>query len=176
MTYSAVNYAGALAALLPTGKAWEWGSGGFGDSLLLATAQELARVGASAADVLDDAIALHRPSLSGHTLVDYQAVAYAATYAKDRKPLAAGFRVGDRAWSSICGAGASLPHVAVVGVVCPMVVGFAVGSSSWSMAARYYLTVYFDHSIIDSARLLAALRDYKQAHVYLFVQDVPAMD
>ena len=165
MGYSVRQYANAMHALLPQGLAWQWPVGGFGDGLVLATARELARIGADAELVLLDAINLHRPGRIGFLLSDYQAVADAATRHIQRQPLAAGFGAGDNAWSS-APIFPLLAQVVVEPSPSPLAAGFGAGALAWSPASRYYLRVSFDRS----------LSDFKQAHVYLFVIDTPILE
>jgi len=177
MLHSARDYADALQALLPTGTAWEWEPDSFGDTLVLVTAQELARVDAAAADVLAMGIALHRPGRLSYLLADYQLVADAATQIIPRKPAAIGCAVGYRLWSQDTPVSVSPnPVVVVDDYQRPTSIGGHVGDSVWSSRCRYYLRVRFDRSLIDSAVLLAALRDFKQAHVFLFVVDTPILE
>jgi hypothetical protein len=169
------QYADGLKALLPTGAAWDWTVGGFGDGLILATAQELARVEVATQLVLDAATALHKPAKGVVTLADYQRVADAATVIIPRKPAAIGHTIGYRLWSNnapVSGSPDPSPKVICSHLLQPLAIGRSIGDVLWSGDSRYYLRVQFDHSVIDSAIVLSALMTFKQAHVYLYVEDV----
>jgi len=174
ITHDARQYADSLQALLPLGKAWEWEQGSFGDNLILSTAQELARVDNATQDVLDAAIELHRPKNTTYTLADYQAVADSATQVIPRKPCTIGSDVGYRLWSHNAPVSVSpAPKVTLSHLIQPAAIGQTVGYPLWSKYSRYYLRVSFDISIINKEALYAALRAFKQAHVFLYIDDKP---
>jgi hypothetical protein len=173
LTHDARQYSESLKSLLPLGAVWEWSEGSFGDALVLATAQELARVDAVTQVVLDDAIELHRPGQSRFTLADYQAVADAATQIIPRKPATIGSTVGYRLWSDNAPVSVSpVPHVTLNHLIHPAAIGSRIGDKLWSASARYYLQVSFDNSLVFKESLYAALMAFKQAHVYLYINDV----
>lgn len=174
ITHDARQYAESLKALLPLGAAWEWNEGSFGDELVLATAQELARVDAATQSVLDDAIELHRPANSSFTLADYQAVTDAATQIIPRKPCTIGCTIGYRLWSHNAPVSVTPdPTITLSHLMQPTAIGNHIGDGLWSKYCRYYLRVRFDKSIINKAVLYAALMSFKQAHVFLYINDVP---
>ena len=174
MIHSARQYADALKALLPPGAAWNWPVGGAGDALVLATAQELARVDVGAQAVMDQAILLHVPGRQDYTLSGYQAVADAATHIIPRKPAAVGCTVGYRCWSNAAPVSVSpAPVVSLSDQVKPLAIGGAVGDLAWSSVSPYYLIVSFDYSVINEATVVTALLAFKQAHVFLYVVDTP---
>lgn len=176
MGHLARDYADVLKALLPVGLAWDWQRDGLGDSLVLATAQELARLDASTQVVLDAAIALHRPGHLRYLLSDYQGVADAATHIIPRKPATIGRSIGYRLWSHDAPVSVSPPPSVIVDdFLQPTAIGGHIGDAVWSGRSRFYLRVKFDKSLIDSVTLLAALRDFKQAHVFLLVVDTPVL-
>jgi hypothetical protein len=176
LTHDVRQYTDSLKALLPPGQAWEWSEGGFGDELVLATAQELARVDVATQSVLDDAIELHRPAASGFTLADYQDVADAATQITPRKPCTIGSTVGYRLWSHNAPISVTPDSsVTLSHLMQPCAIGSYIGKELWSKYCRYYLQVRFDKSIINKADLYDALMSFKQAHVYLYVVDVADM-
>lgn len=158
ITHDARQYAESLKALRPLGAAWEWELGGFGDNLTLATAQELARLDADAQLVMDEAIELHRPAKLDHTLSAYQRVADAAT-----QLTAAGNSVNPA------------PVVVVSHLIPPATIGCRIGNKLWTVSCRYYLRVQFSATLINAEVLLAALNEFKQAHIFLFVENIPAI-
>lgn len=171
--HDARQYADALKKLLPLGAAWEWEVGSFGDSLVLATAQELARVDAASQIVLDTAIELHRPASNSHTLAAYQAIADAATQIIARKPATIGRTIGYRLWSHNAPATVlPTPHVTLNHLIPPAKIGSRIGDKLWSVSARYYLQVSFDNSLVFKEPLYTTLMTFKQAHVYLYIDDV----
>jgi hypothetical protein len=173
-THTTRQYTDALHALLPLGAAWEWQPGGFGDGVLTATALELTRLEPGIQSVIDEALELHRPSSISYTLPHYQQVADANTRIIPRKYLSPGCRVGYRCWSSNAPSFirwsllSRLSHL-----IQPLAVGAHVGDLAWSHTSRYYLMVELDRSLIDTPYLIAALTEFKQAHVYLYIHDVP---
>ena len=174
--HDARQYANGLKALLPTGAAWDWSVGSFGDDLVLATAQELVRVDEGAQQVLDEAIELHRPAQSTITLADYQRIADNATQTIPRKPLSIGHRMGYRVWSNHAPVSTPTPSVSVLShLIRPATIGSRIGALLRPMECRYFLRVDFDRSVIDHDVLLNALMLAKQAHVYLYVKDVADM-
>lgn len=175
LAHDARQYADGLKALLPVGAVWDWAIDSFGDGLVLGTAQELARIDAATQLVLDEAIALHKPAQGVVTLADYQRVADAATVIIPRKPAAIGHAIGYRLWSNnapIAGSPDPNPKVVCSHLLQPFAIGCHIGDVLRAADARYYLRVQFDHSVIDSAIVLGALMAFKQAHVYLYVEDV----
>lgn len=175
LAHDARQYADALKALLPMGAAWDWAVDSFGDGLVFATAQELARIDAATQLVLDEAIVLHQPAQGVVTLADYQRVADAATVIIPRKPAAIGHAIGYRLWSQnapVSGSPDPNPKVVCSHLLQPAAIGRHIGDALWSLDCRYYLRVQFDHSVIDSAVVLGALMAFKQAHVFLYVEDV----
>lgn len=174
--HNARQYANGLKGLLPTGEAWNWAEGGFGDNLLLATAQELVRVDDGAQQVLDEAIALHKPAQGAVTLADYQRIANDATQIISRKPLAIGHCMGYRLWNSQSPISTPTPSVAVLShLIRPATIGSRMGVLLRPMECRYFLRVEFDRSVIDHDVLLNALMLAKQAHIYLYVKDIADM-
>jgi hypothetical protein len=163
--------------LLPVGAAWEWSVGGFGDNLLLATAEELARVDEATQSALDAAIELHRPAKSSYTLADYQRISDEATHIIPRKPTTIGSHIGYRLWSHTAPTSISYnASVLLSHLIQPLVIGSHIGYSAWSARCRYYLHIQLDKSLINTALLYSALRAFKQAHVYLYVEDVADME
>lgn len=176
--YTTRHYANALLALLPPGAAWEWPVGGVGDSVMLALAQELARVGLAPDGVLTRAVDVHRPGSSSFHISQYRAVAAAAVAGVvetlPRKPLRVGSKVGDRLWSHAVPAFA-VPLVQVDHLMQPLRVGSKVGDKAWSGRARYVLRVRYYRSVVDPATIWAALKAFKQAHMALFFEDITGM-
>lgn len=176
--HSAADYAAATAALLPPGAAWQWPAGGAGDALLQATAQELARLDQSIQPVLDRAVAVHQPAVHSWHISAYRAVAAAAVAGiaetLPRKPLAAGFLVGDRCWDHDA-PGQDFP-VDLVQVdhllTQPLAAGFRSGDRCWDSRGRYVLRVRYYRSVVDPKPLFDVLATFKQSHVYLWFEDI----
>lgn len=101
--HTASEFADAIAALMPPGEAWVWRqSAGLGWGLLSGPAKELERIDALAVAVLGLAMASHKPVSFQWRLVDYTAIAQGVmpgALVSTRKPLRAGFKVGQRTWS-----------------------------------------------------------------------------
>lgn len=171
------QFADSIKALLPPGAAWDWPEGGLGDALLLGTAQELARVEAETQGVLDAAIEMHRPKNSSWHISQYRRVANEAiagvTETMPRRPFAVGSTVGQRLWSH------AAPElifpvdlVQVDHLVGPFRVGSRVGERLWGTRSRYVLRVRYYRSVVDPRLLWEALMDFKQAHVFLWFEDI----
>ena len=174
VAYSARDYAVAMKLLLPIGLAWQWSDGGFGDGLVLSTAYELERIQQSAYAVMDEAIELHRPKAVSYHIRDYRRVANDAIVVMPRKPAAIGCTVGYRLWSQDAPTAVSAcPVLRVEHLLQPAAIGSRIGTCLWSASSRYYLRVRFDKSLISSVDLATTLLAFKQAHVYLFFEDVP---
>lgn len=175
--HSAADYAHAAKALLPTGAAWDWLPGGIGFALLQATGEELARVEASTQAVLDNAIETHRPGVANYHISAYRAkaqqalVGVAETF--PRKMAAAGCRVGQRLWSA--GAPSTTFPVALFAIdhlIGPLRCGSHVGDRCWSSRSRYVLRVRYYRSVVPPQVLWDALQAFKQAHVFLWFEDI----
>ena len=145
--HDARSYADALKALLPPGAAFDWPEGGTGDTLLLATAQELARVDAACQSVIDGAIARHTPHYSHWTLGAYQTIADAA--------IGAGRCEISHRWAQ------------------PLRVGCRIGYRCWSHGARVILRVrYGALSTTELDALSTALEAHKQAHMVFWYEAI----
>lgn len=174
--YSADLYADALQALLPPGQAWQWPAGGLGGAMLHGTAEELARVGAHGQQVLDAAIDAHRPATSSWHIDEYRRVANEAIGSLQepaRRAFTVGSKVGQRLWSRP-GAALTFPIelVQVSHLVGPMRVGSKAGQRLWGPRSRYVLLVRYYRSVVDPQSLWAALNAFKQAHVFLWFEDI----
>lgn len=175
--HSPRDYVDAIQALLPPGAAWEWPDGGLGDVMLLGTAQELARVEAGTTDVLDTAVETHRPAASHWHLDEYRRVASEAlagvAETMPRRPFAVGAHVGDRCWSGAAPTTTStVPLVQVDQLVGPLRVGAHVGDRCWGPRSRYVLRVRYYRSVVWPALLYSALAAFRQAHVFLWLEDI----
>lgn len=175
--HEARDYADALKALLPPGAAWEWPEDGAGDALLLATAQELARVDGACQGVLDNAIETHRTRAASWNIAEYRRVAREAVAGVaetlPRKTFAVGARVGDRAWSAAApDTTFAVPLVRVYHLLQPLRVGSRVGDRLWNTYSRYALRVEYYRSVVDPQLLWDALAAFKQAHVQLNFVDI----
>ncbi|MBI1175680.1 MAG: hypothetical protein GC139_10520 [Sideroxydans sp.] len=174
---TASDYADAQRALLPPGAAFDWPAGGFGDALLLGMGQELARIGSDAQVVLDNAIEQHRPINGNWNISEYRKVAEAAiagvAETMPRKTFAVGSTVGDRLWS-IAAPGLNFPVqlLQVDHLLGPLRVGSTVGDRAWGTRARYVMRVRYYRSVVDPKPLWDALAAFKQAHVYLWFEDI----
>lgn len=174
--YDAGQYAAALQALLPPGQAWQWPAGGLGDAMLQGTAQELARVGAHGQQVLDAAIEAHRPKASSWHIDEYRRVATEALgdlQEPARRAFTVGSKAGQRLWSQ-AGAALTFPIdlVQVSHLVGPMRVGSQVGKRLWGPRGRYVLLVRYYRTVVDPQVLWEALDAFRQAHVYLWFEDI----
>lgn len=162
------EFADAIKALLPPGAAWEWPEGGLGDGMLLGTAEELARIEAAAQGVLDNAIESHRPKTSSWHISAYQSAAEAAldglTETMPRRPFAIGSKVGQRLWSHAA-PDLTFPIELVR-------VEHLTGPGVWGDRWRYVLRVRYYRSVVNPAVLWEALTEFKQAHVYLYFEDI----
>jgi hypothetical protein len=172
--HTAADYGDALRTLLPPGEAWDWPAGGLGDKLLIGTGQELARVDAPVAEVLDLALVRHTLKRSSWRLVDYRAVAAASqagiVETVPRTAFVAGSPAGQRLWSK-AGAAFTVP-VQQVDVCRPFAAGSAAGTRLWGERARYVLLVGYYATVADLAALREALTAFKQASMLLFFIDV----
>jgi hypothetical protein len=166
-----------MADLLPEGDVWDWPEGGFGDGLLTGTAQELVRVEDGAQQVLDEAIEIHRPKVGSWHIDEYRRIAAEAivgvSETQPRKALAAGFKVGARCWSSA----APITYfpvdlVQIKHLVGPLRAGFRAGDRCWGSRGRYVLQVRYYRSVVDPKALWDALMAFKQAHVFLWFEDI----
>lgn len=175
------EFADAIKALLPPGAAWEWPEGGLGDSMLLGTAEELARIEAAAQEVLDNAIEAHRPKANSWHISAYQRVANEAlgglTETMPRRPFAIGSTVGQRLWSHAApGLTFPIDLVQIKHLPGPARVGNGhgshVGDRLWGSRARYVLLVRYYRSVVNPAVVWEALAAFKQAHVYLWFEDI----
>jgi len=183
------EYAKALRALLPPGKAWEWAAGGLGSAMLRGTAEEPARLESGIQGVLQNAIDTHSPKYSSWHISEYQRVAEEAIktagFAETlpRKTCAIGARIGVRLWSANApSTDFAVPLVQLFHLFSPMTVGRRVGSGSgrdpaariWSVAGRtrYVLLVRYYRSVVDPEILRVALDAFRQAHVSLWFEDI----
>jgi len=171
------QFADSIKSLLPPGSAWDWPVGGAGDALLLGTAHELARVEAGAQLVLDAAIEMHRPKHGSWHISQYRRVANDAiagvAETMPRRPFAVGSTVGQRLWSHAA-PGLMFP-VALVQIdhlIGPLRVGSRVGDRCWGTRSRYVLRVRYYRSVVDPLLLWEALMAFKQAHVFLWFEDI----
>lgn len=175
--HSSRDFADALMALLPPGAAWQWPAGGMGDSMLLAMAEEMARIDGAASLILDSAIEAHRPAATSWNITEYRRVAREAiagvSETMPRNTFSVGSRVGDRIWSQAA-PGLTFPVelVRVEHLIQPLRVGSRVGDRLYQSAGRYVMRVYYYRSVVDPKPLFEALNAFKQAHVYLHFIDV----
>ena len=175
------EYADAIKGLLPPGAAWDWPAGGVGDSLLLGTAQELARVDADTQAALDAAIEAHRPGKCNFHISEYRRVAGEAVAsvaeAMPRKAAVIGCRIGTRLWSHAAPTLTFPIDLARVDhLFGPARVGNGhgsrIGDRLWGHKSRYVLRVRYYRSVVNPKVLWDALKDFKQAHVFLWFEDI----
>jgi len=177
VNHSVAEFAAAQKALLPPGSAWDWPVGGLGHDLLLGMAAELARVEAETQAVLDNAIETHRPKVSSWHISEYRRVANEAiagvTESMPRSMFGVGSHVGDRLWS-VDGPDTTFPVdlVQVDHLIRPLRVGSVVGDRCWGHRSRYILGVRYYRSVVDPEVLWDALANFKQAHVFLWFEDI----
>ncbi|MDR2188959.1 MAG: hypothetical protein LBE62_13115 [Azonexus sp.] len=175
--HTAHDYAAALAALLPPGKAWEWPEGGLGDAMLFGTAEELARLDADGQAVLDRAIDTHRPKAASWHIDAYRRIAFeAVSIAPEilpRKPFTVGSKAGQRLWSHAApGLDFPVPLVRVDHLVGPFRAGSKAGERLWGRESRAILYVRYYKTVVDPAKLAAALSEFQQSHVFLWFEDI----
>lgn len=175
--YLAADFALAIKRLLPSGNAWDWPVDGFGYALLLASSQELARINANIQMVLDKAIETHHPKGLSWTLEDYRQVANDAltgvAEVMPRKPFAVGSHIGQRLWSQNAAfENFPISLVKIDHLVGPARIGSRVGDALWGHRSRYILRVRYYRSVVDPKVLWDALMAFKQAHVYLWFEDI----
>ncbi len=173
-THTASDYAAAQRALLPPGAAFDWPANGFGDALLKGMGAEPTRIGGDAQIVLDGAIEAHRPKYGHWHISEYRRIAQeaiAGVTEAPRKKACIGSKIGSRLWS------AALPAfpvdlLRVDHLVGPARVGCRVGDHLWSTRGRYVLRVRYYSSVVHPKLLWDALSAFKQAHVYLWFEDI----
>ncbi|MDO9233022.1 MAG: hypothetical protein Q7U15_05915 [Methylotenera sp.] len=175
--HSARDFADKMKDLLPPGNAWRWPEGGFGDDLLLGTAQELARIDSARQAVLDNAIEMHRPAQTRWHIDDYRRVANEAlnglTETMPRKPFVVGSAAGDRVWSEAAPAQIfPIDLLKVDHLVGPLRAGSRAGDYCWGERSRYILRVRYYASVVDPRPIWEALQAFKQAHVFLWFEDI----
>jgi hypothetical protein len=187
--HTPAEFTDALRALLPPGKAWEWADGGLGAEMLAATAEELARLESSVPIVLKRAIDTHRPKYSSWHIREYQRmadealVAAGVTEKMPRKMFAIGSTIGERLWSKDAPeTDFIVPLVQVFHLFAPMSVGRRVGDGSgldpaarlwsWAGRTRYVLLVRYYKGVAPLEIIRAALDAFRQAHVFLWFEDI----
>lgn len=172
--HTATDYADAQRALLPPGAAFDWPQGGFGDKLLKGMGEELARLGTGAQQVLDTAIEQHRPKYSNWHISEYRRIAQeaiAGVVEAPRKKACIGSKIGNRLWSAAVPA-FPVDLLRVDHLVGPARVGSHIGDRAWSTRGRYVLRVRYYSSVVNPKLVLDALWAFKQAHVYLWFEDI----
>lgn len=175
--HTASDYADAQRALLPPGAAFDWPVGGFGDALLKGMGAEPARIDEAAQQVLDAAIEQHRPKHGSWHISEYRRVAEEAIAGVaevfPRKPFRAGSKAGQRLWSSAAAAqNFPVPLLKVDYLPKPFQAGSRAGQPLLGSRCRYYLRVRYYQSVVNPAVLWQALSAFKQAHVFLWFEDI----
>lgn len=175
--YSARHFADAHESLRPPGAAWKWPEGGFGDSLILARSQEFARLDSAIQDVIDSAAPMHQPAQMNWHIDEYRRVANEAlnglAETMPRKAAAIGSHIGDRLWSHNAPAeNFTVPLLKIDHLLGPARIGSKIGDGLWGHRARYILRVRYYRSVVDPLPIFNALNAFKQAHVYLWFEDI----
>lgn len=175
--HAQADYADAQRALLPPGAAFDWPRGGFGDALLTGMAAELARVGGDAQVVLDNAIEQHRPKYTSWHISEYRRIAREAiagvVEVMPRRTFAVGSKVGQRLWSSAAPTqNFPVELLKIDHLLQPFRVGSHAGEALWAGPKRYMLRVRYYRSVVDPKPIWDALTAFKQAHVYLWFEDI----
>lgn len=175
--YSVADYAAAQRGLLPPGAAFDWPQGGFGDALLQGMGAELARAGVSAQQVLDTAIEQHRPKYASWHISEYRRIAAEAiagvSETMPRRTFSVGSKVGQRLWSSAApGLNFPVDLVRVDHLLQPFRVGSHAGEALWAGPKRYMLRVRYYRSVVNPQPIWDALMAFKQAHVFLWFEDI----
>lgn len=173
------QYADVLLALLPPGMPWKWPLDGFGDKIFQAVAVEFTRIEDAIQDVLDRAITLHTPKKQLYTLAEYQRVAEESVESINedlsrRKTRVGSMRCGRRLWSEDAeGSSWVIPKVRVAHLLGPIVAGRSVcGRRLAGERARYVMRVFYYYGVVDPDVIANALKDFRQAHVVLFFEDI----
>lgn len=172
--HTSAEYADAQRALLPPGAAFDWPQGGFGDKLLKGMGEELARIGAGAQQVLDTAIEQHRPKYSNWHISEYRRIAQeaiAGVVEAPRKKACIGSKIGNRLWSAAVPA-FPVDLLRVDHLVGPARIGSHIGDRAWASRGRYVLRVRYYSSVVNPKLVWDALWAFKQAHVYLWFEDI----
>lgn len=177
---NSTDYANAQRALLPPGAAFDWPLGGMGNALLHGMAEELVRVGDEAQIRLDTAIVQHQQKVVSWHISEYRRVANEAmagvTETLPRRTFAVGSRVGDRLWSGAAPVlSFPVPLLQVDHLFKPFSAGSSVGDGLWSAAGRYVLRVRYYRSVVNPQPIWDALMAFKQAHVFLWFEDITGM-
>ncbi|MGV3581917.1 MAG: hypothetical protein ACO1N8_06395 [Methylophilus sp.] len=173
------QFASSMLALMPPGSAWRWPLGGLGDRLFIGLSGELTRLELASQAVLDRAIITHQPQTMLFTIEDYRSVAAKALVVRMQAPpryFAAGSKVGDRLFSAagVANPNASMtyPMLQVDHLVGTFGAGAKVGVRVWSERHRYILRVRYLKGFVLAESVFNALNDFKQAHVYLWFEDI----
>lgn len=175
--YTASQFAEANKALLPPGAAWQWPAGGFGDALIQAQSQEFARLNAEIQGVIDYATVTHQPAQANWHIDEYRRVANAAlnglTETMPRKAAVIGSKIGNRLWSiNAPTRNFAVALLKIDHLVGPARIGSKIGNSLWGNRARYVLRVRYYRSVVNPQLIWDALNDFKQAHVFLWFEDI----
>lgn len=178
-THSLRQFADAIKGMLPPGAPWRWNIGGLGDKIMLAAAAELMRVEQALQPVLDNAIETHRPAQASWHIDEYRRVANEAlnglTETMPRQAFIAGkSKAGQRLWSiNAPTLTFNIPLLQVDHLVGPFIAGKSkAGERVMSERARYILRVRYYATVVDPAPIAAALNAFKQAHVFLWFEDI----
>ena len=90
-----------------------------------------------------------------------------------RRTFAVGSTVGDRVWSSAApGLIFPVDLVRIDHLLGPFRVGSRVGDRLWSANGRFVLRVRYYRSVVNPQVIWDALMAFKQAHVYLWFEDI----
>jgi len=175
--YTARHFANAHEALRPPGAAWRWPAGGFGDSLILAKSQEFSRLDDAIQELISYAATVHKPAQANWHISEYRRVANEAlnglTETMPRKAAAIGGHIGDRLWShNAPNEDFAIPLLKVDHLLGPARIGSKIGDALWGQRARYILRVRYYRSVVNPQVVWDALNAFKQAHVFLWFEDI----
>lgn len=171
------EFVDALKALLPPGAAWDWAEDTLGDDILLGSSEELARIDSAVQLVVDAAIEGHRPKFGNWHIDEYRRVAGQAIAGRvetfPRRAAAIGGHIGDRLWSHAAPQETfPIDLLRVEHLIGPARMGSHIGDGLWSHRSRYIIRVRYYRSIVDPKPLWDALTAFKQAHVFLWFEDI----
>lgn len=179
--HTASDYAEAIQLLLPPGAAWQWKKGadkkGLGSQVLQGFGAEMARAEAQTQEVLDAAIKRHAPKSSSWHIDEYRRIANETlnnlTEKMPRQAFTVGSGAGQRLWSQNApNCTFPVPLVQIDHLIGPFKVGSCAGQKLWGTRARYVLRVRYYQSVVNPATLYQALNAFKQAHVFLYFEDI----
>lgn len=175
--YTIDDFVNAFKALLPPGAAWQWPLGGFGHALVIGMCLEFSRLQSFVQSVLDNAIEIHRPAQSNWHISEYRRVANEAitgtVEVMPRKTAVIGSHIGVRLWGhNAATENFAVPLIQIDHLLGPAKIGSKIGQALWGNRSRYILRVRYYRSVVDPKPVWDALQAFKQAHIYLWFEDI----